>query len=216
MNTDDHIYDLCGVINHLGHSISSGHYTAFARTHLAHDSIQDELGWRYFDDSRVVEVKNPHKVVTNDAYVLMYRLRKTGPTNPITTTTTTTSLPPTIPTAKKEEMNDEQADNKPTLIEKNEDVHMADEVVDVVGEDMDEELNNKADNKEKDEFFDVESDNFSLNSPTTSDGLVIVTKESAAITMNSNIQDRSVDRSSSNNSSSSEEFTSYTNLDEVD
>lgn len=211
MNTDDHIYDLCGVINHLGHSISSGHYTAFARTHLAHDSIQDELGWRYFDDSRVAEVKNSHKVVTNDAYVLMYRLRKTGPTNPATT-----SLPPTIPTPKKEEMNEQADNNKSTLIEKNEDVHMADEVVDVVGEDMDEELNNKADNKEKDEFFDVESDNFSMSSPTTSDGLVIVTKESGAITMNSNIQEEKIDRSSSNNSSSSEEFTSYTNLDEVD
>ena len=75
MNTKNYIYDLCGVINHLGHSLSMGHYTAYARTHHSMDSTQDELGWRLFDDSRVAEVKNPNRVVAHDAYVLMYRLR---------------------------------------------------------------------------------------------------------------------------------------------
>lgn len=79
MNTKAYVYDLCGVINHLGHSLSMGHYTAFVRTHHTLDSTQDELGWRLFDDSRVVKIDNPTRVVTHDAYVLMYRLRQQQP-----------------------------------------------------------------------------------------------------------------------------------------
>lgn len=69
------IYDLCGVINHLGHSISVGHYTAYARTHSSTDTTKDELSWRLFDDQHVALIKNDNQIVSKDAYVLMYRLR---------------------------------------------------------------------------------------------------------------------------------------------
>jgi hypothetical protein len=73
--SSNQVYDLCGVVNHIGSSLYSGHYTAFSRTHDANDTAKDELGWRLFDDSRVVSVKNEEQVITPDAYVLMYRLR---------------------------------------------------------------------------------------------------------------------------------------------
>jgi hypothetical protein len=72
------VYDLCAVINHLGQSISMGHYTSFARTHDKQNTAKNEIGWRYFDDQRVVPVDAENHVLTKDAYVLMYRLRSTG------------------------------------------------------------------------------------------------------------------------------------------
>jgi hypothetical protein len=72
------VYDLCAVINHLGQSISMGHYTSFARTHDKQNSVKSEVGWRYFDDQRVVSVDAENHVLTKDAYVLMYRLRSNG------------------------------------------------------------------------------------------------------------------------------------------
>lgn len=69
------IYDLCGVINHLGNSLSIGHYTAFARTHDKADTTKNELDWRLFDDQVVMPVKSTSQIVNKDAYVLMYRLR---------------------------------------------------------------------------------------------------------------------------------------------
>ncbi|CAF0738125.1 unnamed protein product [Brachionus calyciflorus] len=74
------VYDLCGVINHIGHSLSVGHYTAYARTHDKVDTTEDELSWRLFDDQDVCPVKDGRQVVSKDAYVLMYRLR-TRPAN---------------------------------------------------------------------------------------------------------------------------------------
>ena len=68
-------YDLYGVINHLGQSIYLGHYTSFARTHEKLDSTKDELGWRLFDDSKSISIKNKEQIVTRDAYVLLYRLQ---------------------------------------------------------------------------------------------------------------------------------------------
>ena len=68
-------YDLCAVINHIGQSLYLGHYTAFTRTHDRQDTTQDELGWRLFDDSESMSVKNSEQIVTRDAYVLMYRLQ---------------------------------------------------------------------------------------------------------------------------------------------
>jgi hypothetical protein len=68
-------YDLYGVINHLGQSLYLGHYTSFARTHEKLDSTKDELGWRLFDDSKSISIKNKEQIVTRDAYVLLYRLQ---------------------------------------------------------------------------------------------------------------------------------------------
>jgi hypothetical protein len=69
------MYDLCSIINHLGQSIGLGHYTAFSRTHEKNETINDELGWRLFDDQHVLKVQNENEIVSKDAYVLMYRLR---------------------------------------------------------------------------------------------------------------------------------------------
>ncbi len=77
-NQTPHIYDLCSVINHIGQSLYLGHYTAFARTHDNLDSSKDELGWRLFDDARVQSVNNLDHLVSQDAYVLVYRLRTAG------------------------------------------------------------------------------------------------------------------------------------------
>ena len=74
-NKSNCIYDLCGVINHIGQSLYLGHYTAFARTHDRENTANDEVGWRLFDDSNVCPVKNNEHIVSQDAYVLLYRLR---------------------------------------------------------------------------------------------------------------------------------------------
>jgi hypothetical protein len=75
-NEDSYLsYDLCGIVNHLGRSISLGHYTAFSRTHDKLSTEKSEIGWRLFDDQFVHEIENENQVVTKDAYVLLYRLR---------------------------------------------------------------------------------------------------------------------------------------------
>lgn len=65
------IYDLCGVITHRG-NMRMGHYTCMVR--LMNHLDQEEVGWRNFDDDCVTKIKN-EKVVSPDAYVLMYRVR---------------------------------------------------------------------------------------------------------------------------------------------
>lgn len=80
-NKTNYIYDLCGVINHIGHSLYLGHYTAFSRTHHKNDSSSDELGWRLFDDAHVQAVNKLDHIVTQDAYVLLYRLRDNPSSN---------------------------------------------------------------------------------------------------------------------------------------
>ena len=70
-----HVYDLYGVINHIGNSLYSGHYTSFARTHSSDDSTKDELGWRLFDDSHVSKIRHEEAVQTRDASVLFDRWR---------------------------------------------------------------------------------------------------------------------------------------------
>lgn len=65
------MYDLCGVITHTG-SMRMGHYTCIVRMLGGHG--QEEIGWRYFDDDSVRKIKSD-KVISPDAYVLVYRLQ---------------------------------------------------------------------------------------------------------------------------------------------
>lgn len=183
MNTENYIYDLCGVINHLGHSLSMGHYTAFARTHHRLDSTQDEVGWRLFDDSRVVEIKNPSaRVVTQDAYVLLYRLR----TNPPTDSISMQSSPGPELVAP---ISPQPTSISPVRETEDED----DDLIDLI-----------IDEKDKDEYFDVDSYESSPGSRNSELG----DDESS--------REKEKNGNSSGSSSSSEEFTSYTNLNEVD
>jgi ubiquitin carboxyl-terminal hydrolase 36/42 len=59
-------YDLYGVINHVGSSLDHGHYFSFCL---------DGPTWRRYDDERVSEV-SARELVTPNAFVLLYRLRK--------------------------------------------------------------------------------------------------------------------------------------------
>jgi uncharacterized UBP type Zn finger protein len=43
-DTNENIYDLHSVINHLGDSLYSGHYTAFSRCHEPNDTLKNSLG----------------------------------------------------------------------------------------------------------------------------------------------------------------------------
>jgi len=61
------IYDLFAVSNHYG-SMGGGHYTAFARH-------RDDLKWYLFDDSSVREVSDLSSIVSEAAYLLLYRRR---------------------------------------------------------------------------------------------------------------------------------------------
>lgn len=82
-NSDDNIYDLYGVINHLGDSLHGGHYTSYSRFYDPNDLFTSLIDWRLFDDSRVYDVRSD-QVVTQDAYVLFYRRRKTSSSSLIT------------------------------------------------------------------------------------------------------------------------------------
>lgn len=65
------LYDLVGVITHRG-TMRMGHYTCMTR--LLNHLNQEEYGWRHFDDDSVVKIR-AEKVVSPDAYVLIYRIR---------------------------------------------------------------------------------------------------------------------------------------------
>jgi ubiquitin C-terminal hydrolase len=64
------IYSIKSVVHHIGHTASSGHYTA--------DSLRDENTWVNFDDGVTHEitlddiVKSPPK--QRSAYMIMYSL----------------------------------------------------------------------------------------------------------------------------------------------
>ncbi|CAF3746830.1 unnamed protein product [Rotaria socialis] len=64
-NKEKAIYDLIAVSNHIG-SISSGHYTAYARQ----EPNVDE--WYEFDDAYVSKIHSTCKIVSKDAYLLFY------------------------------------------------------------------------------------------------------------------------------------------------
>jgi ubiquitin C-terminal hydrolase len=58
------VYELYGVCNHMGNAFG-GHYTAF---------VKNANGkWYHFNDTRVQEVPDASKVITNQAYCFFYR-----------------------------------------------------------------------------------------------------------------------------------------------
>jgi ubiquitin carboxyl-terminal hydrolase 4/11/15 len=61
------IYDLFAVSNHYG-SMGGGHYTAYARH-------RDDGKWHLYDDSSVREVSDLSSIVSEAAYILLYRRR---------------------------------------------------------------------------------------------------------------------------------------------
>ena len=61
------LYDLSAVVNHHG-SLRGGHYTCYAR------SLDDPTKWLDLNDSSVSEI-DPSRVVSRDAYILMYTRR---------------------------------------------------------------------------------------------------------------------------------------------
>ena len=65
---DDGLYDLSAVSIHVG-NLKSGHYTALAR-------LNGGEQWYLFNDSHIVPVHDLNRLVTRDAYVLVY-LRRT-------------------------------------------------------------------------------------------------------------------------------------------
>jgi ubiquitin C-terminal hydrolase len=62
-SNSDVSYDLYGIINHSG-SIQGGHYFAYIK-------CKNDI-WYNFNDSSVTEI-DTDKVVTSDAYILLYR-----------------------------------------------------------------------------------------------------------------------------------------------
>ncbi|KAF2361453.1 Zinc finger MYND-type [Trinorchestia longiramus] len=67
------VYDLYGVVNHMGRLLG-GHYTAYVRT--LRENNDSEIGWRLCDDSRVMNMSH-ERVVSDQAYLLLYRRRDT-------------------------------------------------------------------------------------------------------------------------------------------
>ena len=76
------VYDLFGVINHLG-SLSGGHYTSHVKVSPCSSFGEEEASiafeeserWLHIDDD-LVEPAKPEDVVTDGAYVLFYRRRR--------------------------------------------------------------------------------------------------------------------------------------------
>ena len=76
------VYDLFGVINHLG-SLSGGHYTSHVEVSACSSFGEEEASvafdsnerWLHIDDD-LVEAAKPEEVVTDGAYVLFYRRRR--------------------------------------------------------------------------------------------------------------------------------------------
>lgn len=67
-------YRLVGVVNHIGSSLRSGHYTAFCRSGAQHTSDErSESEWLKFNDEKVTVVR-PADIVTATAYILLYEL----------------------------------------------------------------------------------------------------------------------------------------------
>jgi len=67
IDPEDKIYDLFGVVCHVGMIACAGHYTAFCLNPV-------DMKWYYYDDNNVKEVKK-EQVVTRNAYILFYKKR---------------------------------------------------------------------------------------------------------------------------------------------
>ncbi|XP_055346603.1 LOW QUALITY PROTEIN: ubiquitin carboxyl-terminal hydrolase 19-like [Paramacrobiotus metropolitanus] len=77
-----YLYDLYGVVHHRG-STWYGHYYGHTRCYHVPDTLQDEVGWRCFDDESVELLSDQQleRIVDRGAYLLFYRRRNTD--NPI-------------------------------------------------------------------------------------------------------------------------------------
>jgi ubiquitin carboxyl-terminal hydrolase 8 len=63
-NSDKSSYNLYGIVNHSG-SLSGGHYISYTKNIITGD-------WYEFNDSRVIQVKNPNSIINSGAYLLFY------------------------------------------------------------------------------------------------------------------------------------------------
>ena len=66
-NSETAVYDLTGVIQHIGHSIKGGHYISLCK----HSTGK----WYKFDDDRVNEISDI-EIVNHNAYILIYVKQK--------------------------------------------------------------------------------------------------------------------------------------------
>ncbi|VDD89705.1 unnamed protein product [Enterobius vermicularis] len=64
----DNVYDLFGIVHHMGTSTDSGHYTATTKNPI-------DGKWRYFDDTVVQEVTSPTTIESSTVYLLFYERR---------------------------------------------------------------------------------------------------------------------------------------------
>ncbi|KAF8301248.1 putative ubiquitin hydrolase [Trypanosoma cruzi] len=64
-------YTLMGVVNHIGETALSGHYTF-------HGKVDEEAGWYLFDDAKVTKLHHRlhgNRIISKEAYMLVYQLR---------------------------------------------------------------------------------------------------------------------------------------------
>jgi ubiquitin carboxyl-terminal hydrolase 36/42 len=62
---DDQLYDLYGVVIHVGSSTNSGHYYAYCKNF-------NNSQWFECNDSHISEVKSESEVLHTEAYLLFY------------------------------------------------------------------------------------------------------------------------------------------------
>jgi ubiquitin C-terminal hydrolase len=72
-NARKYIYDLYGVVNHIG-DVHGGHYTAFVLPTTSTVQGQDKK-WYHCNDDRIEIVQDPRQIITPMAYVFFYRIR---------------------------------------------------------------------------------------------------------------------------------------------
>lgn len=70
------IYDLYGVIHHIG-ALSGGHYVAAIRSSSLPFETKDSSTWTLYNDDLATEIKNIDEVSAGSAYLLFYTRRDT-------------------------------------------------------------------------------------------------------------------------------------------